>query len=210
MRTEYHRQILFDALHDLVGRKALEEIETANIGQDALPNQIGHDEYHFDNNAFLKGRLYIWQQMRSIRPALRRGQEAAAWHAFGRLSHAVQDLYAHSNYVTLWLASFKSRHLPPAELIQPADQRILAHPKLRSGKLYYPLEIFSFIPGLRRLVLPFLPADSHAHMNLDGPERGPLFAYAMQAATRHTRQVFLRILSWLDNEQRRRFTQNRV
>ncbi len=210
MHLKYHRQILAESLHGLIGKRPLDAIIEANLGQDTLPNQIGHDEYHFDNNAFLEGKLYVWRQMRRIRPALRRGQVTEAWAAFGRLTHAIQDLYAHSNYVALWLRRTKRRQAPPPEAIVPADLRILRDSRLRSGRLYYPLEALSFIPWIGRLVVPFLPPDAHAHMNLDGPERGPLFNYAMQAARKHTLGAFWRVMGWLKPAERLRFTQNRL
>lgn len=191
MKLKYHRLILHEALHDLVTPEALDVITSANLGQDALHNQIGHDAYHFDNNAFQAGWRFVWGQGRLIPAALRRRRPRAAWQAFGRLSHALQDFYAHSNYVLLWLErQHRLGRAPAPDQIEPADPEILYHSGLRSGKLYYPLEVLSFLPFVRRLVLPFLPRDSHAHMNLDGPESGPLFPYALQAGIRQTRAVF--------------------
>lgn len=198
MKLKYHRLILQHALHDLITPEALKMITRANLGQDALHNQIGHDAYHFDNNAFRPGWQFVWEQARRIPSALRRGRQQAAWRAFGRLSHAVQDFYAHSNYVALWLLRQKrlGRQPSPAS-IPPADPEILGHVALRSGRLYYPLEVLSFLPLIRRLVLPFLPKDSHAHMNLDGPASGALFPYALQAAIRQTRMMFCQIRNGL-------------
>jgi hypothetical protein len=110
----------------------------------------------------------------------------SAWEAFGRLIHTAQDLYAHSNYVTLWLDQFLDTDAPPAEDIAPLDERILTNPHFRSGKLYYPLELLSFIPWIKELVIPLLPRDSHAWMNLDSPARGEKFAYAFSAAVKRT------------------------
>ena len=210
MKLKYHRQILRAALADLVGREALLAIEAANLGQDTLLNQIGHDEYHFDNNAFRAGWRYVRGQMRQIPDALRRDRPREAWAAFGRLSHAVQDFYAHSNYVQLWLQKFPRRRRPRPADIEPADFRILRHAWLRSGRLYYPLEALSFIPGLRRLIMPLLPRDSHAYMNLDGPEQGEHFFYAYQAAVKQTRRIFVLLLLRLNRRERDLFTENRV
>jgi len=40
--------------------------------------------------------------------------------------------------------------------------------------------------GTRRFSLSILPQDSHAWMNLDSPEQGYKFDYAMQAAIKRT------------------------
>ncbi len=210
MKLKYHREILRLALQDLITREGLQAIEAANLGQDTLPNQLGHDEYHFDNNAFRAGWRYVRGQMRRIPAALRRGRQREAWASFGRLSHAVQDFYAHSNYVQLWLLKFPRRQKPRPTEIEPADVRILRHARLRSGRLYYPLEALSFIPGVRRLVLPWLPRDSHAAMNLDDPGQGEYFYYAYHAAIKQTRRLFLLTLYRLNRRERRLFTGNRV
>jgi hypothetical protein len=52
--------------------------------------------------------------------------------------------------------------------------------------VYYPFELLYFIKKLRPYILPFLPRDSHAWMNLDSPEQGFKFDYAMQAAIKRT------------------------
>ena len=103
-------------------------VVAANVHADDLWNQFGHDEMHFDNNAFEAGHAYVERQRALIRPALEGGSPEAAWRAFGRLTHSVQDFYAHSNYVTLWLERFPAQALPPAEGIDPLDRGLLAGP----------------------------------------------------------------------------------
>jgi hypothetical protein len=71
--------------------------------------------------------------------------------------------------------------------VDPLDPLLIESPALHSGRVYYPLEILYFIPPLRKFALSRLPADSHAHMNLDSAAQGPLFAYAYAAALRRTR-----------------------
>ncbi len=210
MHRKYHRQILHAALNDLVSARVLQAITEANLGQDTLPNQFGHDEYHFDNNALPAGWRYVRSQLRNIPAALRQEKPAEAWRAFGRLSHAVQDFYAHTNYVHLWLQIIPWRRRPRPERINPADWRILRHRQLHSGRLYYPIEALSFIPGLRRLVIPHLPQDSHAAMNLDGPEQGENFFYAYHAAIKQTRRLFLLTILRLRWRERRLFVGNSV
>jgi hypothetical protein len=193
MLIVYHRAITTQALQSVFGPAALEEVIAANLGQDHwLRGQIGHDEYHFDRNAFRKGLDYIERNRSLIRPALESGDAAGARAALGRLTHAAQDLYAHSNYIRLWLERFPPEAPPAPEGIDPLDRSLLESPNLRSGKLYYPLEVLSFVPALKKFVMPLLPRDSHAWMNLDSPEQGPLFDYAFAAAVRRTRHEYER------------------
>jgi hypothetical protein len=186
MNKKYHRLITEQALREYFGQPALEAVINANLGLDALQGQIGHNEYHFDANAFAASRAFIEQNRALIRPALDRGDATAARQAFGRLTHTAQDFYAHSNYISLWLARFPADGWPPPEAVDPFDGNLLDGPHLRSGKLYYPLEVLSFVPFLKKIILPLLPRDSHAWMNLDGPEQGPKFEYALAAAVKRT------------------------
>jgi hypothetical protein len=190
MLKSYHQAILQEALAEHFSERALDAITRANLRQDNLRGQIGHDEYHFDNNAFAASQDYIESQRGLIRPALERGNSLAAWEAFGRLTHTAQDLYAHSNYVALWLARFDDRDWPHPGEIDPLDGELLTSPKLRSGRLYYPFEALAFLPGLGRLVVPLLPRDAHAWMNLDSPTSGGKFAYAYAAAIIRTQHEF--------------------
>lgn len=174
-----------EALGEIFSPSGLEALIAANLGQDDLRGQFGHDEYHFDNNAFEQGYAYIADQRRLTLDALHHGDAPSALAAFGRLSHTSQDFYAHTNYVSLWLARRTDPNPSPLE-IDPVDPDLLASPDLHSGRLYYPQEALYFIPPLRNFALSILPRDSHAHMNLDSAERGPHFEYAFQAAVKRT------------------------
>jgi hypothetical protein len=185
MLIQFHEVITSKALGEHFSLQALGAIIAANLKQDHLPGQFGHDEFHFDNNAFEKGYAYLAEQRALIYAALESGDVPSAWAAFGRLTHTAQDYYAHSNYVDMWLATFDEIPPPPAE-IDPLVDELLKSPELHSGNLYYPLEVLAFVPLLKRVVIPLLPKDSHAHMNLDSPERGKRFAYAFEAAVKRT------------------------
>ncbi len=50
-----------------------------------------------------------------------------------------------------------------------------------------------------RIVIPLLPRDSHAWMNLDSPARGPGFAYAFAAAVKRTRYEYERTVDGLQS-----------
>jgi hypothetical protein len=190
MLTRYHNAILSDALADCFSPRALTAIFKANVNQDRLSGQFGHDEFHFDNNAFEKSYAYIEEQRALIVSSLKTNNATSAWSAFGRLTHSAQDFYAHSNYITLWLARFNGGTPSAPTEIDPVDLTLLNSPDLRSSRVYYPLDALYFIPPLRPYVLSRIPRDSHAWMNLDSPEQGFKFDFAMQAATKRTKIEF--------------------
>ena len=189
MNAFYHRRITLHALENKISPLVLETIIRANCGQDALRYQIGHDHFHYDNNAFQAGDAYVEQMYQVIVDALVAGQAVPAWQAFGRMLHAVQDFYAHSNYVELWC---ERQPGTAPESISPLLADMLDDPRLHSGRLYYPLEVLSFLPLLQPLVLPILPHDSHAWMNKDNPSR-PNFDFAYAAAVKRTALEFDKI-----------------
>ncbi len=205
MLKPYHLEILQKSLGEKISPRALVSIGAANIAQDAIRGQFGHDEYHFDNNAFDASYAYIEENRAQIQPALAQGDVERAWAAFGRLSHTAHDFYAHSNYLRLWMAQFDG-NAPPVREVDHANPTFLQHPELRSGKLYYPLELLSYIPALKKYILPLLPKDSHAHMNLDSPEQGVLFDYAIAAAVKRTDDEFNAIKALLNADELSLFT----
>jgi hypothetical protein len=192
MLQKIHAEITRQALQDRVSDRALDRIIEANLHQDRLLGQIGHDEYHFDNNAFEKSYAYIEEQRKLVVSSLQAEDIPSAWAAFGRLSHTAQDFYAHSNYIDLWLACQPDGVLPTPSEVDPLDPDLIDTRALRSGKIYLLLEALSFVKLLKPLVLPLLPRDSHAWMNLDSPEQGSSFVFAYQAAVKRTRIEFKR------------------
>ncbi len=186
MLTQYHIEIMLNALGARFSPRAMSAIIYANVNQDRLSGQFGHDEFHFDNNAFEKSHAYIEEQCALTVSALQKNDARAAWSAFGRMTHTLQDFYAHSNYITLWLARFEGQTPPPSSEVDPVDLTLIHSPNLHSGKVYYPFEILYFIRSTREFSLRILPKDSHAWMNLDTPEQGFKFDYAMQAAIKRT------------------------
>lgn len=183
MKEKYHRAITEQALRPHFDAAMLEEIVRANLGQDVIRYQFSHDHFHYDNNAFAAGDAYIAEQRRAVIETLQGGGPASlARAAFGRLTHTAQDFYAHSNYTALW----RERH-PGAmpDDIAPYLAEVVSDPRLKSGRIYPPLEYLSFLPLLAPLVIPMLPRDSHAWMNKDDPSR-PDFDYAYVAAVKRT------------------------
>lgn len=206
MEAEYHIQILKRSIGARVTTEAFNLMVAANLGQDSLVG-LTHLEYHFDNNQFALGQAYVDGQ-RVL--AQRWWGRPAGWAAFGRLSHTVADFYAHSNYVRLWLSreigledptqveatlAREREHAPAPEAIPPLDPNILAHRDLRSGRVYWVRDIVSLLPPIGQALNRWMPADSHARMNLDHPGRGSLFPYAMEAAIGRTLIEFDRVMA---------------
>jgi hypothetical protein len=186
MLTQYHIEIMLASLGDRFSARAMSVIIQANVDQDRIAGQIGHDEFHFDNNAFEKTYAYIEEQRALVISSLKSGDANSAWQAFGRFLHSAQDFYAHSNYITLWVSLFYEQTLPSPSEIDPMGPSLIASPDLRSGRVYFPLDWLYFIKRLRPIILRLIPRDSHAWMNLDTPEQGFKFDYAMQAAIKRT------------------------
>ena len=202
MLIQYHESITRTALSGHFSPRALEFILAANLNQDnLLTGQIGHDEYHYDNNDISASDRYLKEQRSLTISALQDEQLPAAWAAFGRLIHTAQDFYAHTNYVDLWLAHVDGQSSPSPSEVVPLMEELIQSPELRSGVLYYPLEILAFIPFIKRFVIPLLPKDSHAHMHLDSPARGERFAYAFEAAVKRTEMEFDEIVAGLSIDQ---------
>ena len=206
MKQGYHTEITSEALQTRVSAHALQIIISANLSQDNLEGQLRHPEFHFDNNGLAEGQAYLDRQRDLLVESLKAGQNRLARQAFGRLTHTAQDFYAHSNYVALWLQRKPSEPMPQPEEIDPLNPEVLSDPDLRSGHVYYPWEALSFIPLLAPLVRWLLPKDAHAWMNLDGPERGPQFAYARVAALRRTIYEFRLLSSLLSQDEMVQFT----
>ena len=199
MLKPYHIEMTRLAVGEQFSSNAFEKIIAANIYQDRLLGQIGHDEYHFDGSAFEKSYQYVEEQRTLTISSLRTGGTASAWSAFGRLTHAVQDFYAHSNYVDLWISRQPQKTASPPSDIDPVAPDLLNNSALSSGRVYLPLEAFYHFHVLRPLVLRLLPRDSHAHMNLDSPAQGPNFDYAFHAAVKRTKIEFEKTIENLPN-----------
>jgi hypothetical protein len=206
MKQHYHVAITSEALQERVSAHALQVIVSANLSQDGLDGQLHHPEFHFDDNGLSEGQAYLDGQRDLLVQAVKSGRNRPALQAFGRLSHTAQDFYAHSNYIALWLKHWPSERAPQPEDIDPLNPAVLSSPELCSGTIYYPWEALTFIPFLAPLARLLLPRDAHAWMNLDGPERGPHFAYARLAALRRTIYEFQLLRSLLSQEEMEQFT----
>jgi hypothetical protein len=203
MLIPIHEEMTREALTSFFSPRALEVIVAANRKQDALSNQIGHDEIHFDNNAIDTGRRYINEQRGYVLASLLSPGVLSAWIAFGRLIHTAQDFYAHTNYIPLWLE--KNPRLSPRD-VEPLDPELVASPRLHSGRIYFPLDALYFIPPLRKIALALLPRDSHAWMNIDSPRQGEKFEYARAAAIKRTQHEYATLQQLLTPEMFAKFT----
>jgi hypothetical protein len=187
MLKPVHVEITRNALVGSFSNRALETIIASNLKQDRLLSLIGHDEYHFDSNAFAESYAYLEEQRSLTVSSMEAKDVRSAWSAFGRLLHTVQDFYAHSNYIDLWLSCQPDGALPTPAEVDPVDEDLIQMRALRSGRIYFPLEALYFMRAFRPIALRLLPRDSHAWMNLDSPEQGPHFKYAFQAAVKRTK-----------------------
>lgn len=204
MLIRYHEEMTREALSPRFSPRALEIIIAANRKQDSWRGLIGHDEFHYDNNAIDKSNRYINEQRGHLIATLMSRGILSAWIAFGRLIHAAQDFYAHTNYISIWIDQHAGTPPSPPE-IDPVQKDILRSPGLHSGKIYLPLDALYFIPFLREFSLKLLPRDSHGRMNLDSPQQGPNFAYARAAAVKRTLYEFELLQKLLPPEMFARF-----
>lgn len=186
MLKKYHNEICRSTLENKFSARALRIVIKSNLAQDSLSGQVGHPEFHFDNNEFKAGYAYLESQRQIIWDTIKtQGDPKHAWKAFGRLIHTTQDFYAHTNYIQLWAGTYTPDQLPPISRVEPLKSDILNHPDLRSGQVYL-WDWLAFVPGFYQLAHRILPVDSHTHMNLDSPNQGPLFYYAFEAARKRT------------------------
>ena len=198
MKTRFHIDITRNALEDHFSSNALQKIVRANILQDRIKFQFGHDFIHFDSSAFSESLEYIDKQKEQLIKSIVEEKLQQAWASLGRILHGWQDFYSHSNYVDLWLKKTKN---PQSTEINHNDQEILNSPMLVSGKNYGLIEFIAMLPGLSKLIKPLMPRDSHAVMNLDSPKSGPNFHYAFEAAEQRTEDVILRLLDQFKAQQ---------
>ena len=121
MLKPVHAEITRNALAGNFSERALGAIIAANLRQDRLLALIGHDEYHFDSNAFAESYAYLEEQRSLTISSLKSNDLPSAWSAFGRLMHTAQDFYAHSNYIDLWLSCQPDGALPTPSEVGPLD-----------------------------------------------------------------------------------------
>jgi hypothetical protein len=190
MQAQYHIDMTKVALAGRFADDALAEIVAANVGQDSLWSVLGAEPHrHFCDPVLARSLAYIEEEHQLIGElAQQEDAESQQRAAFGRLLHTVQDFYAHSNYVDLWLAGevFQGpAGLPPSGL---------SHPQLRIGDWVWWRDLVFYVPVAGPLVRRcWAPANSHEAMNLDSPARGPRFGWAVALARQRTELEYRRV-----------------
>lgn len=101
MFPRFHRQITTEALQGIFSHAALKTIVRSNIMQD-VHGFIGRPEWHYNDNKIQETHQYIASQRELLIKYLIHNNPKKSWEAFGRLLHAAQDFYAHTNYIALW------------------------------------------------------------------------------------------------------------
>jgi hypothetical protein len=207
MYTQYHLSITREALSERFSSTALKAVLMGNINQDNLAGQIGHPEYHFDDNAFEQGNRYLNQLRDDALHTIKAGGDALmAWKSFGKLTHAGQDFYAHSNYIDLWAEknwnAGKSQFVAQ-DILLP---ELLNDPRLISGKSYNPWGLITILPWIGPIFAPLLPADSHARLNKDSPSRNKYFPLAYKAAVYRTIYEYNELIGQLTEMEKELFT----
>lgn len=186
MDGKYHVSMTTEAIGVHFSSSALKEIIKANLSQDALYNLAGLKPYlHYDASLFDEANAYV-ESERTI--VLTAKNPTFQRQAFGRMLHTVQDFYAHSTYVRLWLAQNGGAEKAQVQEIEPMVSDILMHPDLMSGDFRLAFDIFYHIPLVKKLARwIYIRPRSHEELNLDGPRCGAAFGFAEAAAVKRTR-----------------------
>ncbi len=194
MNSRYHIALTRTALRGHFDEAALDEVIAANLGQDALRYQLGaYPHFHFDNNRIAASLAYVEDQHAVIAASGTEGDGSRMRAALGHIFHAVQDFYAHANYVDLWLEAQEGPSRPPPKAIDGLDERIMAHPNLHTGTFVLLRDLVYYIPLIERIARRiYVPPDSHEAMHLDSPDRGWRFHYAFRAAYQRSCAEFRR------------------
>ena len=188
----YHHKITTKALSNYFGKQELNEVIKGNLLQDRPAGQFGHPEYHFDDSEFVRTYRYLDELRSSIEDKIITGDYISqARFEFGKLTHALQDFYAHTNYIRLW----GNKHgVDPTNWdgeIDCQDRDIIQSNELMSGHFYSPWEMITFLPIIGRYFGKLFPNNSHAMINNNSPNKNPWFPMAFKCAELRTREEFV-------------------
>jgi len=166
MKARFHIQMTRSALRGL-NSDCIQKVIDANLGQDAVVGGVFVPEYHFDDCCFREGLGYLSEQRKIIgRNCSERGCEGldAVLAALGRILHAIQDFYSHTNWV-------EKRN------------------QIWDGKTI-PDDLMSGIFGGRDCCPESRACPSHGELNKDEPDRDHgFFPKAIRLARRHSKAV---------------------
>lgn len=197
MLSKYHIELTEKSLGSFFTSTSLREMTRANVGQDSLSSLFGVEaRRHVCDCTVDESFAYVNEEHAVIAElAQQPGEEARQRAALGRLLHTVQDFYAHTNYVALWVAErgdTTSLESGGGEL----DPQLLAHPQLQIAQWLTWREPFYYVPvvgqAMRRV---WLPKDSHEAINLDSPKSGSHFYLAMASARQRTLREYARAVA---------------
>lgn len=189
MKLNYHRNMVRKSLTRAgFGPDCIKCAIKGNKKQDAVPRGQIHTAYHMDGCDFAGGAKLIQAQWKNIEELLEDDCEenlCAIMEAWGRLSHAVQDFYSHSNWVDmgnklLWDLNPKS--LPK---------------KIKSGVFV----LSGFKCRQNGKACPTHAVFFHAHDDLskDKPDR-PNFIRAYRLAYKHTKKLAIELRDKIPSE----------
>lgn len=207
MRAEYHAAITRTVLGRFFSLEPLEEIVAANLGQDSLLSLLGNAPYrHFCDRELQRSVAYIEDEHQKIRAHAGGQQDVHEQRAaLGRLLHTVQDFYAHSNYIELWLRHKGGVAAVSADSIDGLDPELMGHPELHVGDWVVWRDLIYYVPVVGRAMRNlWLAPRSHEAMHLDAPDRGPGFVLALATARQRTTceyQRALETIKWLGGEE---------
>jgi hypothetical protein len=202
MESKYHAIITRNAVGEYFEPVALDQVIQANMSQDKLIYLLGSKpHFHFDDNKINESLAYVNSLHNSIIKLTDSDSTGKLQReAFGRISHAVQDFYAHSNYVDLWLEENGGVENIEPDKIDGLVDHLLHHPDLNTGDFKIWRDFIYYIPIINNIVKKiYIPKSSHEAMNLDSPERGIKFNYTMAAAQQRTLHEYTRIIKQLSD-----------
>ncbi|MBN3312604.1 VWA7 protein, partial [Atractosteus spatula] len=79
--------------------EAIQSIVLSNAWVDL--RHVLNEEYHFDNESFLKGKKLITDGIASVKGNIRQQNFYTARKTLGQIFHTLQDFYSHSNWIEL-------------------------------------------------------------------------------------------------------------
>lgn len=161
-----HRAITKEALKSVMSESCLDIVLTSNSGQDDGDSEHV-TKYHFDENTICEGseQLDIW--IKKIKE--NKQNKNLQMKLLGKMLHAIQDFYSHSNYLekTIERKKLNSENvLPPVELNKKNCQN------LRDRKYFtannHNADWLSYLKGPRLIPIKHLEdARSHLYWNKD-------------------------------------------
>ncbi|MBN3314752.1 VWA7 protein, partial [Atractosteus spatula] len=96
--------------------EAIQSIVFSNARVDL--EHVSNEEYHFDNESFLKGKNLITAGLACVKANIRQQNFYTARKILGQIFHTLQDFYTHSNWIELGYKTPFSNLIQPSVLIK--------------------------------------------------------------------------------------------